>query len=95
MRNEELEVAGGWWLVTRDEWLGMSGQGLGDISRQTLISSFRAPARNLCHSCSGGQRLEIPNRKPAVHFPSGIAIILLRGASIFLCAAPPFRISHF
>ena len=23
MRNEELEVAGGWWLVTRDEWLGI------------------------------------------------------------------------
>ena len=30
-------------------------------------------ARNLCHSRSHGQCLEIPNGKPAIHLPSGIA----------------------
>ena len=52
-------------------------------------------ARNLCHSRSDGQCLELPNGKPAPRRLSGIALFILRGASIFLCAVPPFLISNF
>ncbi len=40
-------------------------------------------ARNLCHSRSDGQCLELPNGKPAPRRLSGIALFILRGASIF------------
>jgi len=43
------------------DW-GLEDQEISD----SLVSSFRAQARNLCHSRSGGQCLEIPNGKPAI-----------------------------
>ena len=52
-------------------------------------------ARNLCHSRSDGQCLELPNGKPAPRrlSVSGIALFILRGASIFFMRRT--TISHF
>ena len=50
-------------------------------------------ARNLCHSRSDGQCLELPNGKPAPRRLSGIALFILRGASIFFMRRT--TISHF
>ena len=36
-----------------------------------------------------------PKRKPAIKKSSGIALFILHGASVSLCAVPPFRISNF
>ena len=66
----------------------------GDWETSALHIVISSEARNLCHSRSDGQCLELPNGKPAPRRLSGIALFILRGASIFLCAVPPFLISH-
>ena len=45
------------------------------LCKARLRIVISSEARNLCHSRSSGQCLEIPNGKPAIHLPSGIAYI--------------------
>ena len=48
------------------------------LCKAPLRIVISSEARNLCHSRSHGQWLEIPNRKPAIHLPSGIAPYILQ-----------------
>ena len=43
------------------------------LCKALLRIVISSEARNLCHSRSHGQCLKIPNGKPAIHIPSGIA----------------------
>ena len=48
------------------------------LCKAPLRIVISSEARNLCHSRSHGQWLEIPNGKPAIHLPSGIAPYILQ-----------------
>ena len=75
----------------------MTGEGLG-ATGDSLRPSFRAQARNLCHSRSNGQCQEMLKREACDLRPSGIALFILRGASYLrrmsttLCIKKPYEI---
>ena len=48
------------------------------VCKALLRIVISSEARNLCHSRLSGQCLEIPNGKPAIHLPSGIAPYILQ-----------------
>ena len=48
------------------------------LCKALLRIVISSEARNLCHSRPSGQCLEIPNEKPAIHLPSGIAPYILQ-----------------
>ena len=48
------------------------------LCKARLRIVISSEARNFCHSRPSGQCLEIPNGKPAIHLPSGIAPYILQ-----------------
>ena len=97
-------VASGWWLGIRDWGLGVTGilrhrhpersRGIFTALRESACMCRGKTMSWCCLTCDD-ERSAIKTLGYARNDDAREALSKLRGASLFLCAAPPFRISHF